>query len=147
LFQIQDTKGTVALAKRALFDLDEGIREAALMGLSLRPPEDSRPVFLEGLRYPWAPVAKHAAEALVALKMGETVPDLIRVLEQGDPEGPFEKVEGDKPVLAVRELVRVNHLRNCLLCHSPAFSGTDPVRGLIPAPDQPIPSSLGGAYY
>jgi hypothetical protein len=39
----------------------------------------------------------------------------------------------------VRELVRVNHLRNCMLCHAPATSTNDPVRGLVPEPGQPLP--------
>ncbi len=38
-----------------------------------------------------------------------------------------------------RELVRFNHLRNCLLCHAPSHSQTDLVRGLIPTPGVPIP--------
>jgi hypothetical protein len=140
LFRIKDRKGTEALARRAIFDLDPGIREAALMGLKLRPQKEYRAVILKGLQYPWLPGAQHAAEALVALQMRDTVPDLIRLLNKADPQDPFARVVASKPVQFVRELVRVNHVRNCLMCHSPAFANTDPLRSLIPAPDQRYPS-------
>lgn len=39
----------------------------------------------------------------------------------------------------VSEMVRVNHLRNCLLCHSPSKDRKDTLRGLIPTPGKPIP--------
>src|SRR5690606_39002704 len=38
----------------------------------------------------------------------------------------------------VRELVRINHFRNCLLCHPPSFNPQDKVRGPIPSTDQPL---------
>jgi hypothetical protein len=47
----------------------------------------------------------------------------------------------------VREVVRVNHLRNCLLCHAPAASPADPVRGLVPNPTQPLPPPNTVPYY
>ena len=44
----------------------------------------------------------------------------------------------------VPELVRINHLRNCLLCHAYSSSPTDPVRGLVPHAEHlvPLPSSV-----
>src|SRR5262249_45832177 len=59
---------TIALGKLALFDPPPEIREMAVQALDRRPREQYRKVLLDGLRYPWAPVADHAAEALVALK-------------------------------------------------------------------------------
>ena len=47
----------------------------------------------------------------------------------------------------MREVVRVNHLRNCLLCHAPATTATDPVRGLVPSPGQPLPPPFSVPYY
>jgi hypothetical protein len=147
LFQVKNKEGIAALARRALFDLDPGIREAALLGLKARPVADYRTILLDGLRYPWAPVAEHAAEALVALEMRDTVPDLVRILGEGDPLTPYQKMVGRKPVQVVRELVRVNHLRNCLLCHPPAVSQVDPLRGLIPSPNGSVPSPFEETYY
>ena len=44
------------------------------------------------------------------------------------------------------EVVRVNHLRNCLLCHAPSFGNAQgQPRGLIPVPGLPVPS--GTEYY
>jgi hypothetical protein len=148
LFQIKDRKGTEALARRAIFELDPGIREAALMGLQLRPKEHYRHVLVNGLDYAWVPIARHAAEALVALKMREAVPDLIGLLEKPNPTAPFPKhTQNNKTDLYIRELVRVNHFGNCLLCHAPSVSESDPVRGLIPAPDQRFPPPLSHEYY
>jgi hypothetical protein len=39
----------------------------------------------------------------------------------------------------VDELVKVNHLRNCLLCHPRSFVGSDALRGQIPTPGQEMP--------
>src|SRR5262249_51471202 len=39
----------------------------------------------------------------------------------------------------VREVVRVNHLRNCLLCHAPSTDRRDPLRGVVPTPGEPLP--------
>lgn len=203
LDQIRGRAATGALARRAVFDLSPEVREAAVRALFRRPLQEARDVLLEGLRYPWAPAADHAAEALVALNDQESVPHLERILEEPDPTAPVRQVyhpvklkkegttvksgkekdpfdrgqsavvgleetsgrmqrtrlvadpetqpewlrpEEDK-VYAVRELVRVNHLRNCLLCHAPAESPTDPVRGLVPNRDVPLPPSFSTSYY
>ena len=58
------------------------------------------------------------------------------MLDLPDPSAPTLN-EQKKWVKA--ELVKVNHLRNCLLCHSASFSAEDLVRGPIPTPGQPLP--------
>jgi hypothetical protein len=64
------------------------------------------------------------------------------------PEG-LERPAGPAPtrVTTVRELVRVNHLRNCMLCHAPSIDPDDPVPGRVPTPGQPVPPPFSGAYY
>jgi hypothetical protein len=195
---IPGRRASVALAGRALFDLDPEVREAAVRALADRPRPEFRRVLLDGLRYPWAPVADHAAEALVALDDREAVPQLTRLLDEPDPTGParrafhdidsalrsipsswpenlrlpsavvLDECQGGETrtallgypqgnpgkVLAlrrsadvVREVVRVNHLRNCQLCHPPSLDRNDPVRGLVPTPGQPLPPSFSTPYY
>jgi HEAT repeats len=189
LSAIKGRGASAALARRALFDLAADVREAAVRALKERPRDEYRGLLLDGLRYPWAPAADHAAEALVALDDRESLPLLTALLDESDPTGaaprayrpidpavvwtaprpkePFgasvialdERPGGglrtsllDHPddlsrevkasarqVYTVREVVRVNHLRNCLLCHAAATSPTDPVRGLVPTPGQPLP--------
>jgi hypothetical protein len=39
----------------------------------------------------------------------------------------------------VAEVVRINHLRNCLLCHAPSSSRKDPLRAVVPTPGQALP--------
>lgn len=127
---------TLALAKLALFDVSPKVRELAVTFLKLRPRAEVRSVILAGFRHPWPPVAQHAAEALVALDDREAVMPLMDLLEQPDPAAPAKNSAG-KWVKA--ELVRVNHLGNCLLCHAYSHSRSDTVRGIIPTPGQPLP--------
>jgi hypothetical protein len=133
---------SVILARRALFDLHEAVREEAVAALKKRPAAEYRDTLLAGLRYPWAPVADHAAEALVALKLRQTVPHLVKLLGDKTAFGPFAKRVGGKRVWFTRELVRVNHLRNCLLCHASSRSEADPARGLVPTPGEPVPQNM-----
>src|SRR5262249_1081018 len=95
------------------------------------------------IRYPWAPVADHAADALVALQDRDAAPMLVAQLGKPDPAAPFAKGRG----AAVRELVRINHNTNCLLCHVPATGAHDPVIGLDPFSNRTVQSNhLVGNY-
>jgi hypothetical protein len=149
LSRIKGRAATQALVQRALFDLSEEVREAAVTVLADRPREDFRTELLAGFRYPWSPVADHAAEALVALRDRDAVPALVRLLDEADPTRPAvpDTAKGgqDRPVF--RQLVRVNHLKNCLLCHAPSVDTTEPVRGLVPTPGQPLPPPFSPEYY
>jgi HEAT repeat protein len=129
LAEIPDKPATVALAQRAVFDLDEEARETAVAALKGRDPEHYRPVLLKALRHPFAPAADHAAEALVALEAKEAVPQLVGLLKQPDPNGPQSVHPGST---YTQEIVRVHHLTNCLLCHPPATTGTELVIGNDP---------------
>jgi HEAT repeat protein len=120
LARIPGRKATETLARRAVFDLDAGIREAAIEALRGRWSDPARPVLLAGLRHVWAPAADHAAEALVALRDRAAVPGLIDLLEQPDPAAPQKR--GKRTV--VSELVRLNHLSNCLVCHPSGGPGS-----------------------
>jgi hypothetical protein len=130
------TQATEALAKLAVFDLKPAVRQAALAALKKRPLKDVRPALLAALRYPWGPAADHAALALVALQDRQAILPVQRMMEQRDPTQP---AAGKAKELVLTELVRVNHLRNCLLCHAPSLDRTDPIRGLIPTPGRPLP--------
>src|SRR5262249_41679490 len=67
LAEIPGPEATVALARRAVFDLAAENRAAAIGALKEREGKHYRHVLLRSLRYPWAPAADHAAEAMVAL--------------------------------------------------------------------------------
>jgi hypothetical protein len=138
LAETQHATASEALARLALFDLSEEVRSAAIDALSGRPAEEYQSIMLNGLRYPWAPVADHAAQALVTLKRYSAVPALTKLLEEPDPSAPF--YERDKSTSVVRELVRINHLRNCMMCHAPSRAvEREPVRGQIPKPGVALP--------
>jgi hypothetical protein len=136
LAAVKKPAATAALSNRALHDLSPQVRETAVRCLKDRPSSQVRPLLLAGLRHPWAPAADHAAEALVALNDQEAVPTLVALLDQPDPCTPVRK-GSDR--WAVAELVRVNHLGNCLLCHAPSFDKSDLVRGPVPMPGRPLP--------
>jgi hypothetical protein len=69
---------------------------------------------------------------------------LVKLLDTPDPAGPLPGADGT-PV--VREMLRVNHARNCQLCHAPSFSASDPVRRAVPSPDLPLPPTFAGGNY
>jgi hypothetical protein len=123
---INGRQATHALVTRALYDLSPAVRQAAVKALQDRPVAEYRDALLAGLRYPWPAVADHAAEALATLNVQSAVPELMDMLVKPGPE----KAQGKTAL--VPELVRINHQRNCMLCHAPSFSPGDPVRGAVP---------------
>jgi hypothetical protein len=130
------------LANRAVMDLSPDVRRAAIGVLKKRREKEYLPALLKRMRHPWPPVADHAADALGELKPKEGVAALCDMLEQPDPRAPFPEPKSKRMVVA--ELVRLNHLRNCLLCHAPSGDAGDGlVRGLVPAPGRPLMQ----AYY
>lgn len=124
-------QSTKALVNRAVFDLSPEVRQEANQALRQRTRRDYRAELLEALRYPWAPAAWHAAETLVAVKDKNAVPNLVELLDAPEPTMPYRDKNNK---LVVRELVRLNHAQNCLLCHAPSRDDKDPVRGFVPVP-------------
>jgi hypothetical protein len=137
LAKVKHRATTLALTQRAVFDLSPQVREEALSALAKRNPLHYMPALLEGLRYPWPPAAEHAALAICYLKLEGAEEKVREVLEKGDPMTPFPHPKTRKPV--VRELVKLNHLRNCALCHSPSANPDDPARGFMPTGGEPLP--------
>jgi hypothetical protein len=135
----------MALAERAVFDLDSDVRLAALVHLQSRPSSEYESTLIEALQYPWPAFADHAAEALVALDLRDAVPKLISLLDTRDLSEPYPVDLGKTRLAMVPELVRINHLRNCLLCHAYSPSATDLVRGLVPHAEHPVPLPSSGA--
>jgi hypothetical protein len=156
LSETDGSAATVALARLAIYSFDREVRTAALVALKTRPSADTTDVLLAGLRFPWPAVAENASEAVVQLGRKDLVPKLVALLDEADPRAPAEAVVNGKKTLAVRELVRLNHNRSCLLCHPPANltadkldgDGTSPdiVTAPVPNPDQPSRSLSQSGY-
>jgi hypothetical protein len=124
---------TRALASLAIFSEEDQVRQAALDALKTRPTQDYKDILVKGLSYPWPAVAQHACDAIVQLKRTDMLPQLVDVLERSDPRAPqMVEIDGKKAPV-VRELVRINHFRNCLLCHSPASAEMATGQGGRPA--------------
>lgn len=136
LAKIKGKQASIALAQRAIFDLSPAVREKAVKALAERPAKEYAPVLAYGVRYPWAAAADHAAEAIVALEMNEAVPELVKLLREPNPNLPVKQQNGS---YTVTEVVRVNHLCNCMLCHAPSLSQDDLVRGRVPMPGEDPP--------
>jgi len=125
------------LAQRAVFDLSPDVRRESIEFLRKCKPETYRAVLLNTLRYPWAPAADHAAEALAVLQDRGAIPELVGLLDKPDPGLP---VYDQKQKCGVtQELVRINHMRNCFLCHAASANAQDLVRGAVPRAGQPLP--------
>jgi hypothetical protein len=137
LAKIAGPVASAALARRAVFDLSPGVREQAVQALQHRPAVEWQPTLLAALRYPWAPPADYAAEALVNLGDKAAVADLAKMRDLPDPRVPA--FDADKKKWLVPELVRVNHLGNCLLCHPPSADANDALRAPVPEPGKRLP--------
>jgi hypothetical protein len=133
-----------ALAHRAVFELEADLRADAVQRLKLQVTPEARQFLLNALRYPITTFADNAAVALAALKDAKSVPALVALLDAPDPTRPTIDSAGDH---VVPEIVRVNHARNCQLCHAPSFDRTDPARVRVPDVKQPLPPSFSIAYY
>lgn len=142
---IAHVESTRALAKLAIFSPEEDVRQDAIDALKVRKDKDYTEVLMEGLTYPWPEVADRAVEAIIKLERKDMLAALIDVLEQPDPRFPREVEKGGKKVAMVREMVRVNHHRNCFLCHAPAQGdGTEVLTGAVPIPGEQLPSFSDG---
>jgi hypothetical protein len=135
LAAIDSTVASAALAERAIYDLSPQIRDAARNELRHRPARDYQGVLVAGLRYPWAPVAMHAAQTIVALNLQDAFSDLNRMVDLPNPSVPHQDESGR---WVATELVRINHLRNCYLCHAPSKSPVDSIRGSVPTPGERV---------
>jgi len=126
-----------ALARLAVFDLADEVRDEAIKALNERPRAEYRQVLLAGLRHVWPAAADHAAETLVAVQDRAAVPQLRTLAQEPNPAAPYfdQAAKG----WMTPEMVRINHLSNCLLCHAASRSTTDMVRGRIPSANQPLP--------
>jgi len=92
-------------------------------------------------------VAKRSAQAIVTLNHQDLVPQLVSFLGEAGPGDPVEAVVDETKVCTVREVVRINHHRNCLLCHAPAQNGTpNEVPALAPTPGEPFPQTSREYY-
>jgi HEAT repeats len=142
LGRIKGPDASAALVRRAVFDLSPEVREVAVRSLKSRPATEYADPLVSTLRYPWPPAAYHAAEAIAFLDLKSSAEMIDAISREADPRSPslgrgtMERAEVD----VSRELVRVNHLCNCLLCHAPSRQKTDPVRGRVPTPGEALPS-------
>jgi hypothetical protein len=133
LAKIKSTHAGALIAKRAIYDPSAEVRRAAVIALKKRREKEYLSTLLGGLRYPWPAVADRAALALAELKPKEGAAALCDLLEKPDPCVPFRDPKSKR--LVVSELVRLNHLRNCYLCHAPSADENDGlVRGAVPPP-------------
>jgi len=147
LATMQHADATRALAKLAIFTPEDSIRIAAVEELKSRTASEYADTLLAGFRYPLPAVSKRAAEALVKTKAKDAAVELIKVLEQPDPRSPAKKQLDGKEVSFIREVVRVNHHHNCLLCHAPANTPDVPKEistAPVPQPGQALPPPFLG---
>jgi len=74
LSHIAHVESTRALARLAVFSVEEEVRTAAIEALKTRRERDYTDVLLQGLRYPLPSVARQASEAVVKLERNDLVP-------------------------------------------------------------------------
>jgi len=146
---VSSVESTRMLVKTILFTPEEDARNVAIEALKARRDKDYVDLLLQGFRYPWPDVSKRAADALVKLDRKDLVPQLIDMLDEPDPRAPVTKTVNGKTLTTVRELVRINHHRNCVMCHAPGQDvqdSPDILTAETPLPDRQLPSPNEGGY-
>jgi hypothetical protein len=130
-----------ALGRLALADPDSDVRAAAVRALQREPAKKVGAELIDAFRYPWPIVAERAAEAIIELDRTDLLPALVDLLDEREPTEPIALQDGDKKVLAVREIVKLNHNRNCMVCHAPELSGGSPADLIVevPSPEEALP--------
>jgi hypothetical protein len=147
LTAIPHVEATRALAKLAIYSPEDDVRAAAIESLKVRREKDYTDILVKGLRYPWPAVAKRAGEAVAKMGRSDLIPELVAVLSEEDPRMPASKSVDGKKISVVREMVRVNHHRNCMMCHAPRDPVTTAAGALtaeVPIPGQPLPTPFQG---
>jgi hypothetical protein len=147
LTAVPHVEATKALARLAIYSPEDDVRLAAITALKVRREKDYTDILVKGLRYPWPAVAKRTADTIVRLGRSDLIPELVTVLTESDPRMPATKEIGGKKVAVVREMVKINHHRNCIMCHAPGTSSNisaDVMRAEVPVPGQPLPSPSQG---
>ena len=148
LKKLEADEATEALVKWAVFDTDSGNRSAAIDALRSRDRALVARLLADRLDYPWPRAVEHACEALAALGAKEALPRLAAAYDRPDADAPFlVELPNKSGGIFRQELVRVNHARNCVLCHTPSFNESDLVRGAVPDPARPLAPPTTPAYY
>ena len=144
---VTHVEATHALARLAIFSTEDEVRFAACDALKVRRDKDYTEILLVGLRYPLPAVARRSTEAIARLERADLIPQLLTMLEEPDPRAPVVSEVHKKKVPVVREMVKVNHHRSCLLCHAPGNTGTvsdDALTVGVPIPGSPLSPPTGG---
>jgi hypothetical protein len=144
---VSHSEATRALARLAVFAAEDEVRLAAVEALKVRRERDYTDILVQGLRHPWPAAARHAADAIARLERTDLTPQLVALLEDPDPRAPALKEVNGKKAPVVREMVRVNHHRSCLLCHAPGNTGTvsaETLTAAVPTPGEPLPGPAEG---
>ena len=147
LTAVPHVEATKALARLAIYSPEDDVRTSALESLKVRREKDYTDILVKGLRYPWPAVAKRSAEAIAKLERKDLIPELVAVLGEADPRLPATKDADGKKISVVREMVRGNHHRNCMMCHAPRDPVTTAAGALtaeVPIPGQPLPTPFQG---
>jgi hypothetical protein len=147
LSTVSHADATRTLARMAIFSAEDEVRRAAIDALQVRRERDYTDVLVQGLRYPWPAVAQRAGEAIARLGRTDLAPQLVDLLDEPDPRAPTAREANGKKETVVRELVRVNHHRNCLLCHAPGNTPTvspEALTASVPVPGEQLPTPFEG---
>lgn len=110
-----------AIAKLAIFSEEPALRLEATKALQSRPGSQFDEIIRLGLRYPRPEIAVRTMDLIVKTKRIDWADAIIDLLEEPDPRAPTAVNNGKSYV--VRELVRIRHHDNCMLCHPPAQRG------------------------
>lgn len=138
---ISHADATKYLAQIAIFSPHAAAREAAIDSLKVRKSTDYRDTLLEGMEYPLSSAVDNAADAILKLELTEN--EVLQRLTWMIDSGAVQ-IRNNQ----VREVVKINHHRNCALCH-PASSADSVFVAAVPSmlEQLPKPGALAAGGY
>ncbi|MFO0863986.1 MAG: hypothetical protein U0744_04925 [Gemmataceae bacterium] len=151
LKRLNHPDATLALAKLAIFSEEPSLRAEATSALKSKPGSHYDGAIRLGLRYPRPEIAVRTMELIAKRERMDWADALVKLLEEPDPRDP--KLSDDGKSYLVREVVKIRHLDNCLLCHPPARRGSEAMvtgqlsgilwQEFLAAPRKQIPNAGG----
>jgi hypothetical protein len=151
LQSLPDERVSPRLAHVAVFAPESEVREAAVASLLVRRSGAYEYVLVRNLTHPLPQIVQNAADALIKLQVEDPyyLEPIARLLK-------YEEVRdfgtAEEPVRSVKEVVKLNHLRNCMLCHPPSsqahFSNDNALNANVPNPREKLstPMQISGGY-
>ena len=144
---VSHAEATRALARLAIFCAEDEVRQAAVDALQVRRERDYTDILLKACATPGRPWPGARPRPSPSWGAPTCCRSSSRCWTRRTRGARVARSVDGKQVLVVRELVRINHNRNCLLCHSPGNAdgvSAETLTAPMPLPSEPLGTPANG---